>query len=375
MWFEQLTGFAENPAAVKQLIRLETTANGQQMVSQANGKRYSCGSFEAVSLACLNDRLQQVFTDGNPAALATPTPTPRRLTLQERVADVQQLHADPANAGALFQVASQFNALEMVSPDISPDHGISDYQYDKTQGPACAIACGAGTLYRQYWLPLPASQWPTSQPGPVSLGQTRSRQLDMAAPLHQALTQALQQASPGPLWQMKNGYLLANANALRQIANYLHQASSDQRAQLRQALQIGMQWHTEVTLAMPNRSATPGHLVSQAYCSALPVAYSDHSTDLWQPFAQLVLDAAYEATLAAAVLNAQHTGNNTVFLTQLGGGAFGNRSEWIISAIERALRLYQHQDLQVVMVSYGHSNPHIAALVRRVQANPMEHMA
>ena len=31
--------------------------------------------------------------------------------------DVRQMHQSPENAGALFQVASQFNLLEMISPD------------------------------------------------------------------------------------------------------------------------------------------------------------------------------------------------------------------------------------------------------------------
>jgi hypothetical protein len=31
------------------------------------------------------------------------------------------MHADPALRDATFQVASQFNALEMVGPDVTPD--------------------------------------------------------------------------------------------------------------------------------------------------------------------------------------------------------------------------------------------------------------
>jgi len=73
------------------------------------------------------------------------------------------------------------------------------------------------------------------------------------------------------------------------------------------------------------------HTVSQAYCSAVPVAYSPHSTDSWAAFAQLVLEASYEATMCAALLNVEITGSNQSFLTLLGGGAFGDRDEWILS--------------------------------------------
>ncbi len=427
MWFDQLTGFAENPTDVARYLQLD----GTTLYSHANGRTFACGHFAAVSLASLQQQISEQQMS-QPHSASQNKANSKRLTLREWVGDVQRLHADSRSAGALFQVASQFNALEMPSPDISPDHGISDYQYDRTQGPACAIACGAGTLYRQYFLPFgqspaagdttntaadpvssstltssqvssshfPSSHWPTSQAtAPLAAntlrGQTRHRQLDMAAPLHQALQHAL---GCGPLWRMQNGYLLADEPALRAINHYLQHASEPCKTELRKLLQIGMQWHTEVTLkpqaapdfmkgesahavqisvqhsdqnSAPAQTKTQtqtqaGHLVSQAYCSALPVAYNDQSADLWQPFAQLVLDAAYEATLAAAVINAQQTGNNTVFLTQLGGGAFGNRSDWIFNAIERALRLYQHYDLDVVMVSYGRASWEVARLIEKL---------
>jgi len=38
--------------------------------------------------------------------------------------DVQSLHAAASNAGALFQVASQFNLLEMMSPEVTPEQGV-----------------------------------------------------------------------------------------------------------------------------------------------------------------------------------------------------------------------------------------------------------
>jgi hypothetical protein len=48
----------------------------------------------------------------------------------------------------VFQVASQFNVLEMVSPDVGPEAGVTGYQHDRTQGPACAMSCPAATVFR-----------------------------------------------------------------------------------------------------------------------------------------------------------------------------------------------------------------------------------
>ena len=80
--------------------------------------------------------------------------------------------------------------------------------------------------------------------------------------------------------------------------------------------------------------------------------------------ARLVLEAAYEATMWAAVQTAERTGNPTVCLTLLGGGAFGNPSGWIFDAVRRAIDLFAAADLDVVIVSYGASRPAVRALER-----------
>jgi hypothetical protein len=66
-----------------------------------------------------------------------------------------------------------------------------------------------------------------------------------------------------------------------------------------------------------------------------------------------VLEGAYEATLWASVLNAQVSSSNLVFLTELGGGAFGNERGWIHGAIRRALQGANTLALDVRLVSYG----------------------
>ncbi len=85
----------------------------------------------------------------------------------------------------------------------------------------------------------------------------------------------------------------------------------------------------------------------------MPVAYSEVPPVHWRGFASLVLEAAYEATVWAAVCNAQRGGSNTVLLTSLGGGAFGNDETWIAGAMRRALHLAVNFKLDVRLVSYG----------------------
>ena len=88
------------------------------------------------------------------------------------------------------------------------------------------------------------------------------------------------------------------------------------------------------------------------------MAYSRHDQPHWARFACLVLEAAYEATLWAAALNVRRSGgSNTVLLTSLGGGAFGNDESWIEAGLVRALKLASELDLDVRLVSYGDPSP------------------
>lgn len=255
------------------------------------------------------------------------------------------LHADPKHPGALFQVASQFNLLEMASPAVTPEAGVGIYEHDATQGPACAIACGGGTIYRNYFVPLGNRA-----------GQSRERQIDCADDLGELLGN-----TAAALWRMQNGYLFPTPSGLQQINQILGRADAAQRDRYRASLRIGLQWNTAVTLG----EAT--HRVSQAYCSAVPVAYSRHAADQWEPLARLILEAAYEATFCAAAINAAQHGSDQLFLTLLGGGVFGNHADWITDAIARAIALHREQGLQVTIVTYRTPKPAVTALIKRLQ--------
>lgn len=327
MWFETLTGFREESA---EQVRSNIVLDGETMTSTVTGRKMNCGRLETPSLAVLRSRVQRE------------DPPKGKLRVSEVVGDVQKIHLEQANAGAFFQVASQFNLLEMVSPSFTPEHGVDIYENDRTQGPACAIACGAGTIYRNYFAKVKES-----------VGQTADNQIDCLSELGNALGNADER-----LWAMRNGYALPSADGLREVCKRLASIDEAERDVLRQMLRIGVQWGTQVTLGDAR------HAVSQAYCSALPVAYSPHSKELWADFAQLILEASYEATICAAILNSINTGNNQVFLTLLGGGAFGNHDDWIFAAIERALHAFSDIDLDVAVVSYGSSKPRVQDLVK-----------
>jgi hypothetical protein len=85
-----------------------------------------------------------------------------------------------------------------------------------------------------------------------------------------------------------------------------------------------------------------------------------------------VLEAAYEATFAVASTRAEETGNAHLYLTLLGGGAFGNPTGWILDAIRRAMVLYANDSLDVHVVSHGRRSPDVDAVAEPTARWPDE---
>ncbi len=307
MWLKNLTGFNESKEAIVKNI----TVKDGVLKSKVNNKSYHYGILETPTLKELRERVAKSNSKKG------------KLKLQAIQADVKALHLDKNNENALFQVASQFNLLEMVGANVSPEEGIEIYEHDKTQGPICAICCGAGTIYRNYFVELDGQ-----------VGQSAKKQIDCLAQIGELLGN-----ENNALWEMRNGYALLKEEGLYAINHQLEKIDVDK---IREQLQIGLMWDTQVTLD----SST--HRVSQAYCSALPIAYVGHSLELWKPFASLILNE-----------------DDIIYLTLVGGGVFGNELEWICSAIDRACLKYAQYDLDVRIVNYGSISGEVLSLVER----------
>lgn len=338
-WFERLTGFSESGyTQVQSQLQLQD----QTLRSLANGRSWHIGRLETPSLAELRTQTASI-----------PLTHQRHLQVQALIADAYRLHTQPESWGSVIQVASQFNLLEMVSPHVSPEDGVSRYEFDRTQGPACAMACGAGTIYRNYFAKVSdASQ----------AGQTRDRQFNTLSGMSALLNVLMNRRFDLPPEEataathsinirMVNGYALLDESTLQSVDELIRRLTQTELDNLRGQLQIGAHWHTQVTAETGHSDAR----VTQAYCSALPISYNASGPmHRWELFARLVLEAAYEATLHLAVLNATRTGNRNVYLTMLGAGAFGNPRPWVIDAIQRAIDRMRGHDLNVSLVCYGH---------------------
>lgn len=319
-WFETLFGFAETSYAA---TRARFSIDGTWLRSHANGRQFGIGSFEAPTLAALRCAAQ-----GN---------RPGRLHVShEVIGDVLCLHARPENAGALFQVASQFNCLEFPGPSVTPEHGVTDYARDNTQGPACSLAAAAATVYRNYFVPVAGK-----------FGQSRERQLNTLDELSSLLG-----SPPGDssFFDVRNGYTFSDEARLHALRDVIAQHD---RETLLGAVRIGLQRGVQVTFA--DRFVEPSNptYVSQAFCSAISCGYGMVPLDSWEPLASLVLDAAYEATLLAAATSPD---SGKVWLTFVGGGVFRNHPAWIARAIGRALARCAHLELDVRIAHFRELN-------------------
>lgn len=291
-------------------------------------KVIDAGAFDVVYLKELRQKLKLLISKYPDMIRDAPTLRDGKITVTTVKTNAKAIHLDPANENAVIQAASQFNCLEFTSPKKTPEDGISGYVNDHTQGPACAIACAAGTAARNYVIKVN--------------GKTRGQTADNQINSLDKLEGEIKTAFDAKLWSVKNGYINSTNEHLEQLNRIISLPKMD--TAIRDNIGVGVQLNTEVTIrpeGQASNDGSKGMLVTQVYCSAVGVGYyTPHiSPDSWEPFARLILEAAYEITLLIGIYNNwTHAKSRPVFLTRLGGGVFENKPEWIDDAIRHAVR-------------------------------------
>jgi hypothetical protein len=354
-WFESVFGFPEPTGTEKTLEETRRMfsydANSGRLSSTAvdNAGPWAAGIFSTPQLREMRLRI--------------PLPSAGHETALRFVAgNVAMLHDNPKYNGAVFQAASQFNCLEFAAADVTPEAGVACYVTDRTQGPACAIACAPGTVVRNYFAFDGA-------------GQTAGRQVNtiedaLAFLLEKALAIGYKRQT-GPLIDVVNGYTNTDSNRIRLMNQLLLDKKT--RDEATGMMRVGVQSGTDVTCAQRSPKGGPWYAsasrnsVTQVYASAISVAYSSVSKNEWEPFARLVLTAAYEATLYAAVA----IGAKTVVLTSVGGGVFGNDPLWIGDAIADAFEKFRFAGLDVVINVFDEFDENTKALKGHARIGPL----
>ena len=104
-WFRELTGFTE--AGHRDVQEKINVQNGKMLFLET-GEIRTCGKLEVPTLSELRER-NVLKKSGE-----------RKIKVSEVIGDVKEMHANPENKFAVFQAASQFNLLEMVSQSVTP---------------------------------------------------------------------------------------------------------------------------------------------------------------------------------------------------------------------------------------------------------------
>jgi hypothetical protein len=344
-WFEKVFGFVERDHdydGVKNQFHVTGSTDIARpsivtLKSKRSGETFQAGKFQVTALREL--RRQTSAIAGKKA---------ENRVSHIAVGDILELHHQYPNA--VFQVASQFNTLEMVDPDVSPESGVTMYQNDATQGPACALACAPGTLVRNYFVEFPGSE---------SGGQRRHTQIDTMYHIRDKFRRTDDSYKSAFVFQ--NGYVFASSQT------ELEHVNAKLRESDQELFSVGVHEDTQVVFDSRWERSSGTKTVTQVFCSAIPVSYDENIPPRsWAPVAKMCLRAMYEATLREAIVE----GKKDVFLTFLGGGAFGNNMEWITDAINHALETCKKSGLNVYICHYKSVDNRVRSQISSGKAAP-----
>eukprot|EP01040_Poterioochromonas_malhamensis_P011829 gene11829-12906_t len=337
-WFQQLFGCEEPRETHKIDESFEVYPSNDQygnfiLHSKRNNREFPIGKFSTPTIKALRDRLNELLE--RIASQRCDDMNNHESKGDWKVIEVDykviqsvfSLHYEYPKA--TFQAASQFNCLEFPNPRAFPELGITFYCTDHTQGPACALACAAGTMYRNYFTPVPIpdsaiNDLPSSIKRSISTegtirGQSKQFQLNTLDLLEGSLDNAQNE-----YWFIENGYTFSKSeNNLLKLNQRL---STDYNSEeLIEKVKVG------------SMRTLDG--ISNVH---------------WEPLARIVLQAMYEGAVLAGMIKwleslvyctiktskveePQETFENQLFLTFVGGGVFGNEMSWIYEAIGRAI--------------------------------------
>ena len=303
-WFNNAFGFNEETYNITQKKLIELTKD-----NKINGILY--GQLKIIDLNELYKVLPSGIIQG-------------KVIFKNIVGDIKEIHQDNNIENATIQVASQLNCLEMINPRITPKHGITIYERDRTQGPISVICTPAGIAYRNYML-------------------------DKNIDLSENLLTFFKNYDLTIDWKVINGYLFTNEESLVKINKLLTNKSI--RSEAKKKLLVGM--HNNLGVFIDNKLYD--YTVNHVLCSGLPISYQNIDIEMWNGLSELFLDFYYEITLLIACYNnLKNKSNKPCYLTQIGGGTFGMKKEYIINAVIKACNEIKKigYNLEVIMVHY-----------------------
>ncbi len=340
-WFPALVGIGEEAFAAlseeertEKFFRLDEAGNVRLMrggSGKPNDKDVNCGRFEVVSVG----ELAKGHKKAKQACSLTFVTRKDADPLSLQCVDVAHLQSLPANRGAMFQVASNMNAVEGISQETSVEEKtfVSDYIYDKTQGPAASISAGGAAVTRVY------AAWQVE--GKMER-QRRDKQINFVEEL-------------GELCSVVNGYVQLTPLSEEQFSEHF----SDKKDAIIDSIKVGIHANCQVTFGRRTPQLFPGvpesekQIIHQTFGAAVNMGQgvsgiANRKCEKGGEISHAVLQAMYRGCLLAA----KRLNCTRVFLTLLGGGVFANSTHSIIAALTESVVLFG-SGLEVVVIMYS----------------------
>ena len=284
-FFEHVMGIQEdvfqtNNTYKKEAISWNEHENSFFLKNKSTGKLFRAGKFTVLSIGKLRE-----LTSG------VSSPTPGSFNVVEALSplgksyykyvDIGANQANIHNRDAVFQVASNFNTLELTSSGDSMSN-IVGYVYDPTQGPFASISAAPGLILRHYCMFYNLNTNPTIWQQYAIPGRLWKKETDAAKQIN------LLENTDIPI---VNSYVVFVYRKPEDVTNY-------------NVKDIEIGWHEEIQVTsgfMPNTSQhtlidNPKQIINQVFTAAVDfgsnAAYHTDSKAI--EIAQAIQDAAYE---------------------------------------------------------------------------------
>lgn len=343
-------------------------------IKGASNHIYQCGFLEQLSLGNLRTQAE--------AKAKSLTPEDKKPIIFNVIeasnfvcsapVNIGKLQGNPENKNAVFQVASNFNALETTNhEDQNNVNTVKDYCFDNTQGPRASISALPGLIYRRYYYFYPDRKnldcmlW-------GQRGQTNNNNIDEQGRKFQInfLEDLDVHTMNGYIWgndgfiEMKFGQ---KNDSDQPFPSNIDNIKEENASKFKIGYHSGIQVAFGATYGSGFSSETqeffydPSQIIDQVFAAALVTQNAEYQPQdilnkATDERAKLILNWTYEAMLKSAFLKGKRDGNGKikVFLTRIGGGAFANKQEWIDEAIIKAVKdpVLENSGLEVTLNNF-----------------------
>jgi len=258
--------------------------------------------------------------------------------------DVSYLQTLKENRNAVFQIATNFNAVNGINETAAPDRDrfTESYHFDKTQGPIASISAGGGAIVRVH-APFFNSKKPSS-----TWCQNSQHQMNFVS------EKKLSKHFP-----VQNGYVVYTGaepkfpkedskDYKKLLSSYFIAYHRNQQVVYGRCISP-----TQIELVQD-----PEQRVDHVCCAAVNMlqratGINNKGIDAKRTKMEFILQAVYNSAYLSAIYNQREK----LFLTLVGGGAFGNEFPAIFKAIHNAhVQWSKHTQCKlkkVVLVLFG----------------------